>query len=76
VLREMSRPADAAGRARLALSIDPRHAPALAALGEALLRLGENEAALAVFDQALSEMPQLAAAQAGRAAALRALGRP
>ena len=76
VLRDMSRPADAAERARLALSIDPRHAPALAALGEALLRLGENEAALAVFDQALSEMPQLAAAQAGRAAALRALGRP
>lgn len=76
VLREMSRPADAADRARRALSIDPRHAPALAALGEALLRLEENEAALAVFNQALSEMPQLSAAQAGRAAALRALGRP
>ncbi len=75
VLREMARPSDAADRARRVLALDPRHAPALSALGEALLRLNENEAALAVFEQALREMPHLAVAQLGRAKALRALGR-
>ena len=75
VLREMARPGDAADRARRVLALDPRHAPALAALGEALLRLDENEAALAVFEQALREAPHLTAAQLGHARALRALGR-
>ena len=75
ILREMERPNDAAERARRILAVDPHHAPALTALGEALLRLDEAEAALAMFDQALREAPQLPAAQNGRAAALHALGR-
>jgi tetratricopeptide (TPR) repeat protein len=75
VLRAMARHADAAAHARRALALDPNHAPALVALGEALLRLDEAEAALAVFDQALREAPHLTQARHGRAAAAAALAR-
>ncbi|MBC8750745.1 MULTISPECIES: tetratricopeptide repeat protein [Paraburkholderia] len=59
-----------------ALRLDPAHAAANAARGDALLALKLPDDALIAYERALEREPGLAAAWSKRGEALRALGRP
>jgi predicted O-linked N-acetylglucosamine transferase (SPINDLY family) len=72
---QTGRPEIAADRLRLALALDPRHAPAHNDLGCALAQLARHAEALASFEQALVLAPQQAQFHGNRANMLVALGR-
>src|SRR6202023_1966305 len=67
--------AEGAGLARKSLDSDPKQARSHVILGRALHALGSHDDALASFDRAIAQAPELAPAHANRADVLSKIGR-